>query len=180
MNQYGASLWSAERTETMCKLWAEGFSASQIARQLGRVTRNAVIGKVHRLGLARRITPDRPRPVRTARRPSIAFVPNKVLKPVRVHLPVANLREIRDLEPVCFDDGPRTIETIRPGECHYPIGDPQAPDFAVCGRGTGATYCAQHHRLCYEPTRKRQSQDASIARVTRWLDRRGKSFEAAA
>ena len=180
MNQYGVSSWTDERTALLRKLWAEGLSASQVANQLKHVTRNAVIGKVRRLGLARRITPDRPRPVRTARRPTVVFIPTKDLKPVRMRLPNASLAEIRELEPVCFDAGPRTIETIRSGECLFPIGDPQDPAFALCGRATCATYCAQHQRLCYEPTRKRQSEDASIARVTRWLDRRGKSFEVAA
>ncbi len=51
--------WTDERTEQLKSLWTEGLSASQIARVLGGVTRNAVIGKVHRLGLASRVTPVR-------------------------------------------------------------------------------------------------------------------------
>jgi GcrA cell cycle regulator len=46
--------WTDERVETLKKMWAEGQSASQIAKELGGVTRNAVIGKVHRLGLSNR------------------------------------------------------------------------------------------------------------------------------
>ena len=64
--------WTDERVEQLKQLWAEGLSASQIARQLGGVTRNAVIGKVHRLGLAGRATParaERPR-LQVARRPA--------------------------------------------------------------------------------------------------------------
>ena len=48
--------WTEERVETLKKMWAEGQSASQIAKELGGVTRNAVIGKVHRLGLSNRAT----------------------------------------------------------------------------------------------------------------------------
>lgn len=48
--------WTDERVETLKRMWAEGQSASQIARELGGVTRNAVIGKVHRLGLSNRVT----------------------------------------------------------------------------------------------------------------------------
>ena len=61
--------WTEERVSVLKKLWAEGHSASQIAKQLGGVTRNAVIGKVHRLGLSGRATPSRPvkRPPRLAR-----------------------------------------------------------------------------------------------------------------
>ncbi len=47
--------WTDERVETLKKMWAEGQSASQIAKELGGVTRNAVIGKVHRLGLSNRV-----------------------------------------------------------------------------------------------------------------------------
>ncbi len=59
--------WTDERVENLKKLWADGFSASQIAAQLGGVTRNAVIGKVHRLGLSGRIKPQAAAIVRTKR-----------------------------------------------------------------------------------------------------------------
>ena len=64
--------WTEERVELLKKLWLEGFSASQIAAELGDgVTRNAVIGKVHRLGLSGRATPSQPaRPVFKAPRPA--------------------------------------------------------------------------------------------------------------
>ncbi len=52
--------WTDERVETLKKMWAEGQSASQIAKELGGVTRNAVIGKVHRLGLSNRVGGDEP------------------------------------------------------------------------------------------------------------------------
>ena len=52
--------WTDERVELLKKLWQDGLSASQIAKQLGGVTRNAVIGKVHRLGLSGRATPSQP------------------------------------------------------------------------------------------------------------------------
>src|SRR6201996_8496366 len=52
--------WTDERVELLKKLWQDGLSASQIAKQLGGVTRNAVIGKVHRLGLSGRAAPSKP------------------------------------------------------------------------------------------------------------------------
>ena len=51
--------WTDERVELLKKMWSEGQSASQIAKELGGVTRNAVIGKVHRLGLSNRTTPSK-------------------------------------------------------------------------------------------------------------------------
>ena len=63
--------WTDERVELLKKLWQDGLSASQIAKQLGGVTRNAVIGKVHRLGLSGRAAPSKPaRPVFKAPRPA--------------------------------------------------------------------------------------------------------------
>ena len=70
--------WTDDRVELLKKLWAEGLSASQIARELGEVTRNAVIGKVHRLGLSGRTTKtrvDRPRTRRHPRPPRKAILP---------------------------------------------------------------------------------------------------------
>ena len=62
--------WTDDRVEILTKLWGEGLSASQIARELGDVTRNAVIGKVHRLGLAGRASPTRPKSRVRHREPS--------------------------------------------------------------------------------------------------------------
>src|SRR5512141_1623281 len=71
--------WTEERVEKLKKLWLDGLSASQIAKQLGGVTRNAVIGKVHRLGLSGRAAPSQPsRPTfkaPRAPRPAIAAAP---------------------------------------------------------------------------------------------------------
>ena len=70
--------WTDERVEILTKMWAEGNSASQIAKELGGVTRNAVIGKVHRLGLSNRATTcllytsPSPRDKRQSRMPSSA------------------------------------------------------------------------------------------------------------
>ena len=101
--------WSEERVALLRKLWAEGLSASQIAKQLGGVTRNAVIGKVHRLGLAGRATPSRPakRPVRTAR--------PRVMSPSapRLRMPSSEPRVvIPDLVPVKFEGMP--LATAQP------------------------------------------------------------------
>ena len=62
--------WTDDRVEILTKLWGEGLSASQIARELGDVTRNAVIGKVHRLGLAGRASPTMPKSRVRHREPS--------------------------------------------------------------------------------------------------------------
>ena len=73
------------RVEQLKTLWTEGLSASQIARALGGVTRNAVIGKVHRLGLAGRASPSR------SERPRLPMAPK--VPSVRTHVPAAPVVE---------------------------------------------------------------------------------------
>ncbi|MBX9746595.1 MAG: GcrA family cell cycle regulator [Hyphomonadaceae bacterium] len=151
--------WTEERVTLLRKLWAEGLSASQIAKQLGGVTRNAVIGKVHRLGLAGRATPSRPakRPVRTAR-PRIVGPMAPRLRPASSMPTVV----IPHLEPVKFEDGKAaSVLTLSDSMCKYPIGDPTDADFAFCGRGSaGGPYCADHARLAYQPSQAKKRRAA--------------------
>ena len=152
--------WTDERVALLRKLWAEGLSASQIAKQLGGVTRNAVIGKVHRLGLAGRATPSRPakRPVR-ASRPRVIGPSAPRLRPASSAPAVI----IPDLEPLKLEDGKAaTVLTISDAMCKYPIGDPTEADFAFCGRGAVCgPYCQDHARLAYQPSQARKRRTAS-------------------
>ena len=83
--------WTDERVETLKKMWGEGQSASQIAKELGSVTRNAVIGKVHRLGLSNRVGtgPVVPVPVPPSGHFSYeqyrAYAASKLKQPVRAN-----------------------------------------------------------------------------------------------
>lgn len=151
--------WTDERVTLLRKLWAEGLSASQIAKQLGGVTRNAVIGKVHRLGLAGRATPSRPakRPVRAAR-PRIVGPTAPRLRPASTVPAVV----IPDLEPVKLDDGKAaSVLTLNESMCKFPIGDPTDPNFAFCGRGAAnGPYCADHARLAYQPSQAKKRRAA--------------------
>ena len=153
--------WNEERVALLRKLWAEGLSASQIAKQLGGVTRNAVIGKVHRLGLAGRATPSRPakRPVRTARPRVIGPSAPRTIRPASSFPQVV----IPDLEPMKLEDGKAaTVLTINDTMCKYPIGDPTDADFAFCGRGVSGAhpYCQDHARLAYQPSQARKRRAA--------------------
>ncbi len=134
--------WTDERVEQLRSLWTEGHSASQIARVLGGVTRNAVIGKVHRLGLAGRAAPTR------SERPRLSM-PAKVH--VRTHVPPPPVVEE---DPVMLDDGSfATVLTINDRMCRWPIGDPAGEEFHFCGRNpkAGSPYCEAHARKAYQP-----------------------------
>lgn len=73
--------WTDERVELLKKMWAEGQSASQIAKELGGVTRNAVIGKVHRLGLSNRSSGAAPESAKTEAKAKPAAKPKAEAKP---------------------------------------------------------------------------------------------------
>jgi GcrA cell cycle regulator len=144
--------WTEERVEQLKTLWTDGLSASQIARALGGVTRNAVIGKVHRLGLAGRAGPAR------AERPRHNS-PHKSAARIAVPEP-----EIVEQEPVKLDDGNfATVLTINDRMCRWPIGDPAENEFHFCGRKpkTGSPYCDAHARKAYQPQTVRRDRRAA-------------------
>jgi GcrA cell cycle regulator len=162
--------WSSERIEQLRSLWHDGLSASQIATHLGGITRNAVIGKAHRLGLTGRPSPiknrpagvARPRPVRRPRVETAPAAPRAIARP-----PVAPQRhiEIRPA-PIEVEDVPgATILTLTDRICKWPIGDPRHPDFHFCGRASaeGLPYCADHARRAYQPPARRSGEHGDHA-----------------
>lgn len=168
--------WTDERVEILTKLWAEGLSASQIAGQLGGVTRNAVIGKVHRLGLSGRVTTNRSSRTRqpVTRKPSQP--PRPVLHGITReiganHKPprLADLVPIPEpvTEPALFDGKPATVLTLTAQTCKWPIGNPGEEHFHFCGQKTDRAappYCAYHSRLAYQTAQpKRRAKANSTA-----------------
>jgi GcrA cell cycle regulator len=148
--------WTDERVEMLKRLWLDGLSASQIAKQLGGVTRNAVIGKVHRLGLSGRATPSKPaRPVFKAPRPARPVAPPSA--PRRIAEPAAMAVAPT---PMRYEDekpGSATVLTLGAHMCKWPIGDPSSASFTFCGRrASDGPYCGEHARVAYQPTQARK------------------------
>jgi GcrA cell cycle regulator len=160
--------WTDDRVELLKKLWGEGLSASQIAAELGGITRNAVIGKVHRLGLSGRAkAPSSSVPrQRKPRAPSPMFRPSRPM--VRGNTALATAPAY-DYDP---EPEPEVIENIIPlgqrctlleldqEKCHWPIGDPGQPDFFFCGgkTSTNTPYCSYHGRVAYQPPAARRDR----------------------
>lgn len=141
--------WSEARVELLKSLWSEGLSASQISRALGGVTRNAVIGKVHRLGLAGRASPSR------SERPRLPMAPKVHAKP----FPPPAAPAVEEA-PLDLGDGRHaTTETVTDRMCRWPIGDPSADDFHFCGHApkSGSPYCEAHARKAYQPQQSRNA-----------------------
>lgn len=163
--------WTDDRVETLKKLWIEGLSASQIAKEMGGVTRNAVIGKVHRLGLSGRATPSRPpRPRPRAKAAAQRKVSSPVLKATPA-TPVTRREEIpaTPIEPQKLPNGEfATVLTLTNKLCKWPIGDPAKPGFKFCGHGSteNSPYCKEHAAQAYQPqTRRRRRPTPRTANI---------------
>lgn len=147
--------WTQERVTLLKKLWADGLSAAQIANKMGGVTRNAVIGKVHRLGLSGRATPAKPQRGRSA--PADRKDDDGAAKSSRPEMkPV--IPEPEFIAPLVLEGGVRTtVTTIKNNMCKWPIGDPAGDDFHFCGQPTlsGKSYCAYHAHLAFQPPQRR-------------------------
>ncbi len=161
--------WTDDRIELLKKLWLEGWSASRIAAELGSpITRNAVIGKVYRLGLSGRAKPQSrdlpdapahqkpaPRPPSAARAPRFAGNAALALDSLEAELPLPEApRDI--VVPICE---PVTIVELRESMCRWPIGDPAQSDFRFCGAkklpGQGP-YCACHSAIAFQTVQERR------------------------
>lgn len=169
--------WTDDRVEKLKKLWSEGLSASQIAAQLGGVSRNAVIGKVHRLSLPGRAKAggatsarsQKRAPVQQSNRPS-NFAPRTVTRTIsrpvgatmlkeEVSVDVEEVMEIsprNDVVVPIFKRMPLVKLTER--TCKWPIGDPLKEDFCFCGNDSpdSSPYCNYHQKLAYQPSAERR------------------------
>jgi GcrA cell cycle regulator len=161
--------WTDERVELLTKLWAEGLSASQIAGQLGGVSRNAVIGKVHRLKLSGRgrATAAAPRQKKAAQ----ASAPRTTVRTTRtVTIGATALQAQFDAEPVARQmlrpienvvvPISRNLTLIELSErtCKWPNGDPLSEDFSFCGNDSdeSSPYCRYHGKVAYQPASERR------------------------
>ena len=142
--------WTQERVEQLRSYVNAGLTCGQIADEIG-VTRNAVIGKIHRLGLAPGRTAGRPardRPPRD-RRPRL-FTQRPLLRLVYAQAPAVET-------PIESAQRCSLLELAQ-GSCRWPINDPGNADFAFCGNDShpGLSYCAGHARMAYRfPARRR-------------------------
>ena len=158
--------WTDERVALLTKLWADGLSASQIAAELGGVTRNAVIGKVHRLGLSGRAkspSSSSPRP-RKARSSGMLRVSRSSM---RGNTALAYDYEVEvEPEPELIKipvEQRKTLLQLTEKTCHWPIGDPGSGDFFFCGgEANDSPYCTFHSRVAYQPMTDRRRDKRSF------------------
>lgn len=134
--------WTDEKVAALQKYWDAGLTASQIAAELGDdVTRNAVIGKAHRLGLKSRPSPVKKAPQKTKK---AAAAPAKKAKKTRI-----------------------TLLDLTERMCKWPIGHPNDEDFHFCGKPSvpAMPYCQAHCDEAYQAQQPRKSRRASRTRL---------------
>lgn len=164
--------WSDDRVGQLKLRWAQGWSASQVAKELNKlpgppVSRNGVIGKVHRLRLPERAAASTPKKGAVMAPAKSRFL-NKV-EPHRTRaIPKLPPKPVSDArppsEPLETHDRPRpelvdtsctcSMDELTAKRCKWPIGDPATESFAYCGRdkpAEGGPYCAGHQEIAYVP-----------------------------
>lgn len=141
--------WTDDRIVKLKELWPD-TSAANIANALGGgISRNAVIGRARRLGLASKKSFQAREKSRKRRPPrSTSFNPLPKFEPRPA--------------PVHHDTPPRmvTLQELEPHHCRYGLGDPREADFRFCGADKieGSSYCGCHFRLCHSPALQREQK----------------------
>ncbi len=151
--------WTEEKVAVLRQYWGSGKSASEIAEIIGGMSRNAVIGKAHRLGLA-----GRPSPIKEKKaKPKPAALSSSSPAPAPTQTaPRAPIDNVVELQP----GGGATILSLTERMCRWPHGDPKKPGFRFCGKpcADGTSYCAEHLKLAYQPPQpKRRDSERRAA-----------------
>tara|TARA_B100002051_G_C16441664_1_gene489219 strand:+ start:24 stop:521 length:498 start_codon:yes stop_codon:yes gene_type:complete len=137
--------WTEEKVEKLKKLWSKGHTASQIAEALGDTTRNAVIGKAHRLNLE-------------ARAPSKHSGTSTPREHKQVRKGAAHISRKAKFQSILLDknfepENPKSLEELTDETCKWPIGHPNEEKFYFCGRKPEGEfpYCKLHILYAFQP-----------------------------
>ena len=143
--------WTEEKVAKLKELWGKGNTASQIAEIIGGISRNAVIGKAHRLNLSAKIK-TRPSPSNQNFENSTEEKNSKIRKGRRNKF--KSLIIDKDFEP----ENPKQLEELDENSCKWPIGHPNEKSFYFCGRTSlkDFSYCKLHLLYAYQPKGKKE------------------------
>ena len=160
--------WTNEKVEKLKELWSKGFTASQIAEKLGNTTRNAVIGKAHRLNLEAR-APSKPSS--TSKYKENRSVIKRTSSPMTRKAKFQSILLDKNFEA----ENPKSLEDLTETTCKWPIGHPNEEKFYFCGRKPEGEfpYCKLHVLYAFQP--KNQKEDDLGSEIPEFIEKKVKS-----
>ena len=164
--------WTEEREQRLRKLWEKGYTASQIAEMLGDTTRNAVIGKAHRLKLAARATTTS-KQSRSLKKQDTTSGLNKREKYISRKSGFKSLLLDKNFEV----ENPKKLEELSDKNCRWPIGHPNEENFYFCGRNPvdGFSYCKLHVLYAFQPKNQKEELIDKEDNVPAFLEKKIKA-----
>ena len=142
--------WNDEKVSKLKELWGKGSTASQIAAIIGGISRNAVIGKAHRLNLSAKIKPRS----NSSREGLNKINPEESVQKKNRGNKFKSLLIEKDFEP----ENPKQLEELDESSCKWPVGHPEEKSFYFCGRSSlkDFSYCKLHLLYAYQPKGRRE------------------------
>ena len=143
--------WNEEKVEKLKELWGKGSTASQIAEIIGGISRNAVIGKAHRLNLSSKI---KTRNTSSSQNFDNSSEENSSKQRKGRKSKFQSLIIEKDFEP----ENPKKLEELDESSCKWPIGHPEEQSFYFCGRSSlkDFSYCKLHLLYAYQPKGRKE------------------------
>ena len=143
--------WNEEKVEKLKELWGKGSTASQIAEIIGGISRNAVIGKAHRLNLSSKI---KTRNASSSQNFDNSSEENSLKQKKNRKSKFQSLIIEKDFEP----ENPKKLEELDESSCKWPVGHPEEQSFYFCGRSSlkDFSYCKLHLLYAYQPKGKKE------------------------
>ncbi len=163
--------WSQEKEEKLRELWKKGHSASQIASMLGDTTRNAVIGKAHRLNLEARMT-SKKKQVTAGKQKNSSLKEYKTQKLGRK----ARFKALL-LDKNFEGENPLKLEELTDKTCRWPIGHPHEENFYFCGRQSmeKLPYCKLHVLYAFQPKNAKEEDQITEEDIPKFIEKKIKS-----